>query len=77
MLDNTMPETTDEVFQALRQKVHSEPALQVQLFELIDAREFWLAVRRIAEELGLSLDEQTLHAALREGVRGWHESQMP
>lgn len=67
-----MPEPTVDVMQTLRQKVCGDSALQARLFALREPREFWLALREAALELGLDLDEDTLWMALQEGGRGWH-----
>jgi hypothetical protein len=77
MPNNTISATPPDVFQALRRKVYGDPALQAQLFEWVDAGEFSLALRQVAGELGLELDEDTLHQALQAGNRAWHERQLP
>ena len=72
----TIAQTMDvSNFQALRQALHADPALQARLFALADPSEFCLAVQGIAEDLGLGLAEGELQAALQEGFRSWHMRQ--
>jgi len=72
-----LPQSRSDVFHALRQAIHGDPALQAQLFELADPHGFWLAVRQIAENLELDVQESELQAALQEGLRSWHMRLLP
>lgn len=59
------------LFHLLRQRVHEDHALQARLFELTDAKDFFEAVRALAEELGHTLEETDVIAAIRAGRRAW------
>ena len=73
-----MPQQTlSDTFQTLRQAIHSDPALQARLFGLADPHEFFLAVRQIAENLELDVQESELQAALQAGLRSWHMRLLP
>lgn len=71
-LSENMPGTTQEVLEALRQKIYADLSLQARLFGLVDAGEFCLAVQETALEMGLELGEEAVWAALHQGGVGWH-----
>lgn len=55
----------------LQQRVFGDCALQAKLFELTDPKEFFYAVRALADELGLALEENDVLEATRAGRRAW------
>jgi hypothetical protein len=60
------------LFHLLRQRVHGDCALQARLFELTDPKDFFYAVRALAEELGHTLEETDVLEATRAGRSAWH-----
>lgn len=72
-----MADATDNAFQALRQAVHNDPALQARLFALADTRDFIAAVRQLACSMGHPLAEEELRQALYTGRKAWSERRCP
>jgi hypothetical protein len=72
-----MSDDTDDVFAALRQIVHGDPALQARLFALTDTKEFIAAVRQLALSSGCELTEDDVLQAMRTGRKAWSDRKLP
>lgn len=59
------------LFNLLQQRIYSDCTLQARLFELTDPKDFFSAVRTLAEDLGHPLEETELIEATRAGRRAW------
>lgn len=59
------------LFNLLQQRIYSDDVIQARLFELTDPKDFFLAVRTLAEELGHILEESDMLEATRTGRRAW------
>jgi hypothetical protein len=72
-----MIDTTEEIFQALRQLVHDDPALQARLFALDKPDDFIAAVQQLALSMGCTLPDGEVLRAMSAGQRGWIERSLP
>lgn len=72
-----MAQTSEEVFQALRQIVHNDPALQARLFKYVDPGDFLTAVWQLAQCHGLELEDGELQQAMGTGRKSWGERNVP
>lgn len=68
-----MAETNEAIFQALRQVVHDDPALQARLFGMIDANEFIVVVQELAQSQGRALQAEDVRQAMRAGRKSWSD----
>lgn len=68
---------TQEATAMLRQRVFADPAWQARLFALDDTDEFLVAVRQLAQSLGVYISDQEIRDALAAGQRAWFERRLP
>jgi hypothetical protein len=71
-----MTGTSAEVIETLRQRVHSSPALQAQLFAVTDPQEFVAVVRQVALAFDLALSDEEVLQAMRMGRRAWSDRKL-
>jgi hypothetical protein len=64
-------------FEAFRQEVFADPALQAQLLPLDDPETFKAEVIALAQTRGHAVTEADVAAALREGQLSWLMSWVP
>lgn len=74
---HSMIETNEDIFRALRQLVHEDPALQAHLFALAAPNEFLAAIQQLAQSLNYSLEDEELLQAMRAGRKTWIERNLP
>lgn len=72
-----MTQASVEIFQALRQIVHNDPALQARLFDYATPDEFLGAVRQLAQAQGFALEDEELQQLMRANRRAWFERNLP
>lgn len=72
-----MTGTESANLEALRQRVHGDPALQARLFSLTDLQAFVAAVRQAGEDFDLALSDAEVQLAMRAGRQAWSDRKQP
>lgn len=72
-----MTDAAEDTIKVLHKLVLDDPALQLRLFDLSDARDLVAAVLRLAQSSGYKLAEEDVLHAMRIGRKAWSDRKLP